>query len=107
MRGYDDNGGNAEHVLLTKAQWRAKEKDEDEHLLLTREQWRAKEQKDGCDGSCNSGGRDNKNRKFDKAKVRFYKCNDYGHFQWECEKLKKQEKMLFMAAEEDDHLAPL
>ncbi|XP_062203149.1 uncharacterized protein LOC133905404 [Phragmites australis] len=94
---------NAEHVLLTKARWRAKEKDGDKHLLLTREQWRAKEQKDGGDGYFNSGGRGSKNQKFDKAKVRCYKCNDYGHFQWKCEESKKPENMLFMAAEEDDH----
>ncbi|XP_062225023.1 uncharacterized protein LOC133923780 [Phragmites australis] len=74
-----------------------------EHLLLTREQWRVKEQKNGSEGSSNSGGRGNKNRKFDKAKVRCYKCKDYRHYQWECEESKKQEKALFIAAEEDDH----
>ena len=108
LRGNDDDVDiNAEHVLLTKAQWRAKEKDEDEHLLLTQEQWRVKEQKNGGEGSSNSGRQGNKNRIFDKAKVRCYKCKDYGHYQWECEESKKQEKALFMAAEEDDHLALL
>ena len=83
LRGNDDDVDiNAEHVLLNKSQWRAKDKDEDKHLLLTREQWRAKEQKNGGEGSSNSGGQGNKNQKFDKAKVRCYKCNDFGHFQW-------------------------
>ncbi|XP_062205206.1 uncharacterized protein LOC133907209 [Phragmites australis] len=85
----DDIDINVKHVLLTKAQWRAKEKDEDEHLLLTQEQWRAKEQKDGGEGSSNSGGRGSKNQKVDKAKVRCYKCNDFGHYQWERENSNK------------------
>ncbi|XP_062195246.1 uncharacterized protein LOC133898550 [Phragmites australis] len=60
-----------------------------EHVLLTKSQWRAKEQKDGGEGSSNNGGQGNKNQKFDNAKVRCYKCKDYGHYQWECEELKK------------------
>ncbi|XP_062193554.1 uncharacterized protein LOC133896949 [Phragmites australis] len=78
-----------------------------EHFLLTREQWRVKVKKNGGEGSSNSGGQGNKNWKFDKAKVRCYKCKDYGHYQWECEESKKQEKALFMAAEKDDHPALL
>ncbi|CAN6269240.1 unnamed protein product [Urochloa humidicola] len=86
-----DNDDGVEHALLTKIQWKDMEaKDDDEHLLLTRAQWRAREQKDG-----------GKNRKFDKTKVRCYKCNNYGHFQWECDESKKEEKVLFMAADED------
>ncbi|CAL5078062.1 unnamed protein product [Urochloa decumbens] len=86
-----DNDDGVEHALLTKVQWKDMEaKDDDEHLLLTRAQWRAREQKDG-----------GKNRKFDKTKVRCYKCNNYGHFLWECDESKKEEKVLFMAADED------
>ncbi|CAL5069805.1 unnamed protein product [Urochloa decumbens] len=86
-----DNDDGVEHALFTKVQWKDMEaKDDDEHLLLTRAQWRARGQKDG-----------GKNRKFDKTKVRCYKCNNYGHFQWECDESKKEEKVLFMAADED------
>ncbi|CAN6251390.1 unnamed protein product [Urochloa humidicola] len=91
-----DNNDVAEQVLLTIVQWKAmEEKDDDEYLLLTQAQWRAREQKNG-----------GKNRKFDKAKVRCYKCNNCGHFQWECDELKKEEKAFFMTTDED-HLTLL
>ncbi|CAL5003493.1 unnamed protein product [Urochloa decumbens] len=96
LRAYEErlrcsnNNDGAEQVLLTKVQWKAmEEKDDDEYLLLTRTQWRAREQKNS-----------DKNRKFDKAKVRCYKCNNYGHFQWECDE-SKEEKAFFMATDED------
>ncbi|CAN6178599.1 unnamed protein product [Urochloa humidicola] len=86
-----DNDDGVEQVLLTKVQWKAmEEKDDDEYLLLTRAQWRAREQKNGS-----------KNRKFDKAKVRCYKCSNYGHFQWECDESKKEDKAFFTATDED------
>ncbi|CAL5018617.1 unnamed protein product [Urochloa decumbens] len=86
-----DNDDGAEQVLLTKVQWKAmEEKDDYEYLKQTRAQWRAREQKNG-----------NKNQKFDKAKVRCYKCNNYGHFQWECDESKKEEKAFFMATDQD------
>jgi hypothetical protein len=96
----DDADDGAEHLLLTKVQWKATEKKDDEHLLLTRAQWRAREEKEGTDGSSGSGSA-GKNRKFDKAKVRCYKCNNYDHFQWECDEL-KEEKALFIAPDDDN-----
>ena len=56
----------------------------DRHLLLTRAEWKAqtaKKNRDGEPGGSNgNGGRSRGNRKFDKAKVRCYNYNDYGHF---------------------------
>lgn len=74
------------------------DEDQEEHLLLTQAQWRAKEKKDGL-----------KRGKFDKAKVRCYGCDKYGHFSWECTELKeeKKEQALLVMADSDDEPALL
>ena len=46
----------------------------DEQLLLTKAEWRAREAK--------AGGQ--KKKKFDKSKIRCYNCQKYGHFADEC-----------------------
>lgn len=78
----------------------------DEHLLLTRAEWEARSSKREGGGSDGNGGRSRGNRKFDKAKVRCYNCNDYGHFASECSK-KKEERAHLIEADADDEPALL
>lgn len=81
---------------------------DDEHLLLTQAQWRAKEEKSGGKASsssakrgCSRGrGRDrghsdgehSSDNKFDIRKVRCYNCQNYEDYSWDCRKQKKQGK---------------
>ena len=77
---------------------------DDEHLLLTRAEWEAQSAKnrDGKPGGSNgNGGQSRGNRKFDKAKVRCYNCNNYGYFASECRN-KKVEQAHLMEADADD-----
>ncbi|KAL6634298.1 hypothetical protein ACP70R_026969 [Stipagrostis hirtigluma subsp. patula] len=62
-----------------------------EHLLLTRAEWRDKESKGS---KCN--------KKFNKAKVKCYNYQNYGHFSYECHSEKKEEKGLLIKEQEDD-----
>lgn len=60
--------------------------DEGEHLLLTRAEWRAKE----------------RSRKFDKKKVKCFKCKNFGHYSYDCP-LKKKEEKAYMAEKKEDN----
>uniref|UniRef100_A0A0A9DE89 CCHC-type domain-containing protein n=1 Tax=Arundo donax TaxID=35708 RepID=A0A0A9DE89_ARUDO len=64
---------------------------EGEHLLLTRAEWRAKEAKGG-----------KRNRKFDKAKEKCYNCQKYGHYSYECHPEQKEEKAYIVDKSEDE-----
>ena len=68
---------------------------EGEQLLLTRAEWKAREAK-GC----------KLNRKTNKAKVRCYNCQNYGHFSYECESEKTREGRAYFAKKHDDDDEP-
>ena len=53
-----------------------------------------------------SGHGDGKGRK-DKSKVKYYNCQDYGHFAWECPKKGKEEKALLAQGYGSDEPTPL
>jgi hypothetical protein len=58
-------------------------------------------------GGSTAGGapsRGKKNRTFDRAKVRCYNCQGYGHYSWEnkCNELKKEEAHLLLADADDE-----
>ena len=67
---------------------------DEEHLLLTRAEWEARSSKHEGEGSLggSSGGSGRQYRRVDKAKVRCFNCNDYGHFASEYRKPNKKEK---------------
>lgn len=76
----------------------------DEHLLLTHAEWEAQSAKNRDDepnSSDGNGGLSCGNHKFDKAKIRCYNCNNYGHFASECCK-KKEEHAHLVEANADD-----
>lgn len=96
---------------------------DDEHVLLTRAQWKAKEEKGGeASGSgTNKGGRgrgrsrgrgrgdgergNDKEFKFDKTKLCCYNCQNYGHYAPEC--CSKKEEMAHLVEKNDDEPAVL
>ena len=60
--------------------------------MLTRVEWRAKEAKaNGC------------NRKFDKKKVKCFKCKNFGHYSYDCPLEKKEGKAYIAEKQEDDY----
>ena len=63
LRGYAGANEGAEHLLLTKAEWKAR--------------------------GAKAGGR---KKKFDKSKIHCYNCQKFGHFSNECPDKKKKEK---------------
>lgn len=74
---------------------------DDQHLLLTRAEWEVQSKKRNGFGKKYKGT-------YDKAKVRCYNCQEYGHYSWEkkCHESKKEEAHLVLA-EADDEPEPL
>lgn len=64
---------------------------EGEHLLLTRAEWRAKEAK--------TSGR---SRKFDKKRVKCFRCKNFGHYSYDCPSEKKEKAYVSEKQEDED-----
>lgn len=65
---------------------------EGEHLLLTRAEWRAKEAK--------TSGR---SRKFDKKRVKCFRCKNFGHYSYDCPSEKKEKAYVSEKQEDEDN----
>lgn len=61
----------------------------DERLLITM-------------GSSNGGGGQGRRKRFDKSKIMCYKCQELGHFSYECPEKKKKDAALLAVASSDD-----
>lgn len=87
------------HLKAYEEHMKGRRRDEEgEHLLLTRAEWESKAKKEGTNNSSK------KNRKFDKAKISGYNCQDSRHFASECHKPRKEkaEAHLIEADAEDE-----
>lgn len=77
---------------------------EEEHILFTRAEWKAKDKAEhssrgqGCGCGCGRG----RGEGWDKTKVRCYNCQDLGHFAYECLAKKKDEALLAEVQEDEE-----
>ncbi|XP_020243166.1 uncharacterized protein LOC109821386 [Asparagus officinalis] len=111
QRGFDDKEG--EHSLLMRAEWEAKAKKKGGEGFGSG--WK---ERDGGGSRGRGGGRgrgrghgrsdeersndsSKKYHKFDKAKVRWYNCQNHGHYAFECRK-PKEERAHFAEKQHDD-----
>lgn len=103
--------GEEGHLLLTMAKWKARmmAKSEDESSSKGRGNGGGHGHGRGHDR--NDGGRGSDNgqqyKKFDKSKVKYYNCSNFGHFASECRSKKKDEKANYAEKHDDDEIALL
>ena len=81
---------------------------DDEHLLLTRAEWKARhEAENSSQGRGRGGGRGRgRGRARDKSEVKCYNCPNFGHYAYECPE-KKNKAFLAKALSDDDEPALL
>ncbi|KAJ0975708.1 hypothetical protein J5N97_017673 [Dioscorea zingiberensis] len=105
-------GEGNEHVLLTRAEWKAKEKESGKFFPSSSSKGRGRgggrsqgrERGRGHSGGRGEDGHDSEQstKKFDKKKVKCYNCNHMGHFASECRSKKKDDRAYVAEKEDDD-----
>ncbi|XP_039141989.1 uncharacterized protein LOC120279192 [Dioscorea cayenensis subsp. rotundata] len=107
LRGYEDE--KEEHILLTKAEWKAREEGEGTSNLLRGRggnNWRGRGRGLGHSDDRSGNEGTHQEKKFDKTKVKYYNCHYFGHYAYECRSKKKDEEAYLVEKQDDNDDEP-
>ncbi|XP_039141206.1 uncharacterized protein LOC120278480 [Dioscorea cayenensis subsp. rotundata] len=105
--GYDDE--KEEHILLTKAEWKAREEGEGTSNSLRGQEennWRGRGRGRGRSDDRSGNEGTHQEKKFDKTKVKPYNCHYFGHYAYECRSKKKDEEAYLVEKQDDNDDEP-
>ncbi|XP_039129027.1 uncharacterized protein LOC120265208 [Dioscorea cayenensis subsp. rotundata] len=103
LLGYEDE--KEEHILLTKAEWKAREESEGMSNSLRGRggnNWRGRGGGRGRSDDRSGNEGTHQEKKFNKTKVKCYNCHYFGHYAYECRSKKDEEAYLVEKQNDND-----